>query len=244
MTKKTKVVTGILVSAVTSSMLSGAVYIVPSDIDQYKQKTDQSFYDMYQNHDSVIANGVNGQMKAFTDAIDTSSKIATGATVNRVGQTNVAGVPVKGGTKGSFTFNGHKYTINIAKNGEPSLSGYLADGKGHIAMKGTHAISPRGTYVASSGKYDMVKQRYADEVFFDLPTGTLTKTTVAQQRSWHNNGKYGWQPVNNWHTTNLVNIDKQQLGLAQLLTNNDITGRSFTAYPKSQSSGNNGKYDS
>ncbi len=242
MTNKTKVVTGILVGAVTSSVLSGAVYIVPADIDQYKQKTDQSFYDMYQNPDSVIANGVNANMKRFTNNVDTSSKIASGATINRVGQTNVAGVPVKGGTKGSFVLEGHRYTINIAKNGKPSLSGYLADGKGHIVMKGTNATAQRGTHWTVNGKYAEVAQRNADEIFFDLPTGTLTKTTVLQQRTWHRNGKYGWAPSNNWHAINTLNVDRRQLGLAQLLTNNDISGRTCVVHNKVEHSSVNGKY--
>ena len=34
------------------------VYIVPPDIDRYKQKTDQVFYDMYQNPNSAIRRGI------------------------------------------------------------------------------------------------------------------------------------------------------------------------------------------
>ena len=233
--------TGILLSAIVTSALSGAVYIVPADIDQYKQKTDQSFYDMYQNGDSVIANGASSQLKTYTNSFDTSSKIATGATINRVGQTNVAGVPVKGGTKGSFVLSGHRYNISIAKNGEPSLTGYLADGKGHIVIKGAQAVNPRGTHTVSSGKYSRVDERYADEVFFDLPTGTLTKTTVSQQANFKNDGKYGWVAQGGWNTTGMTHISRTQIGIANLLKSNDITGRTFKAYPKVKTA-ENGKY--
>jgi len=246
--KSNKIATGVLVSAVTSMTLAGAVYIVPNDIDSYKTKTDQSFYDMYQNKNSVIANGANSQLTTLTDNVDTSNRIASGSTLNRVGQTNVAGVPVKGGTKGSFTLNGKTYNISIEKDGDPSLTGYLADGKGHISLKGNNAINARGYGIASAGKYSMVKSRVVDEVYFDLPTGTLTTTASRQERSYVLQGKYGWAPTNNWHTTSIININKKQLGIDELLTNKEIKSRSFVAYADSAQStvpsNNDGKYDS
>jgi len=44
------------------------VYIVPPDIDRYKQKTDQVFYDMYQNPNSAIRKGIerSGVIRDFT----------------------------------------------------------------------------------------------------------------------------------------------------------------------------------
>jgi len=244
-----KIAAGTLVSAVASMSLMGAVYIVPNDIDSYKTKTDQSFYDMYQNRDSVIATGANEKLTALTDNIDTSNRIASGSTLNRVGQTNVAGVPVKGGTKGSFVLNGKRYTVTIDKDGDPRLTGYLADGKGHIALKGTNAIKARNEVVVSAGKYDMIKSRVVDEVYFDLPTGTLTTSAVKQQRS-YKQGKYGWIPTNQWHAVNIININKKQLGIDELLSNKEIESRSFIAYGDAvirddrDRSSNNGKYDS
>jgi hypothetical protein len=233
---------GIVLSAVATAMLSGAVYIVPADIDGYKAKSDQTFYDMYQNDESVIANGVSGQMQTITSNVDTSSKMATGDTINRVGQTNIAGTPVKGGTSGSFTLAGKTYKVDIDKDGTPSLTGYLADGNGHILYKGKDAVDARSNNCASSGKYGCtVRTRVASEIYFDLPTGTLSTNTVSQKRN-YSCGKYGCNPANNWYTTNTTHVDKKQLGLAELLSNNDISQRNIKTTPVTYSNDTDGKY--
>jgi len=243
---KNKVITSIVLSSVASVSLMGAVYVVPSDIDNYKAKTDQSFYDMYQNSDSVIANGVNSAIKGQLGNMDTSGKLVTGATINRVGQASVAGSPVKGGTTGGFTLYGHKYNVMVNKKGDLKLTGYGADGKSRITLQGTKAQNPRGTYLQSNGKYGTTYARTADEIYFDLPTGTLTSTTVSQTRNYVC-GKYGCVPTSNWSTTGIQKINKRRIAILDILNNKEIQTRSYEITPMqntvAQNSGN-GKYDS
>ena len=244
---KNKAIASIVLSSVASMSLMGAVYVVPSDIDNYKAKTDQSFYDMYQNNDSVIANGVNSAIKGQLGNMDTSGKLATGSTINRVGQASVAGSPVKGGTTGGFTLYEKRYNVTIDKQGNTTLSGYGADGKARVMIKDDKALSPRGKHCTATGKYGCsTYARTANEVYFDLPTGTLSTSIVSQTRNYAC-GKYGCNPTNNWHTTNVVKLDRQKVDILDILNNKEIQTRSYKITPMqntvAQSSGN-GKYDS
>jgi len=235
----------ITLSIAIASTLSASVYIVPADIDGYKTKTDQEFYDMYQNQDSVIANGANGQLKTLVRNVDTSNKIATGNTLSTAAQTSVAGVAVRADTRGSFTLNGHRYEITTARNGNPILTGFLADGKGHIKYTGANVTNVRSQSCSVGGKYGCSQlTRAADETYFDLPTGTLATNTVTQKRDYAC-GKYGCFPVNQWYTSNLINIDKRQVGIAQLLNSRDISTRALVVHGGSTihgDNGNNGKF--
>jgi len=243
---KNKVIASIVLSSVASMSLMGAVYVVPSDIDNYKAKTDQSFYDMYQNSDSVIANGVNSAIKGQLGNMDTSGKLVTGATINRVGQASIAGSPVKGGTTGVFKLYGKQYNVTVDKQGNTTLSGYGADGKSRIMIKNAQALNPSGVHCSASGKYGCTAYaRTANEVYFDLATGTLSTTAVNQSSS-ASCGKYGCHPVNNWHTTNVVKLDRQRVNVLDILNNKEIQARTYKITPMqnvAQSSGN-GKYDS
>lgn len=51
------------------------VYVVDPSIDQYKQKTDQSFYDMYQNPQSIIAQAMQGRNWFNFNAISTDQRL-------------------------------------------------------------------------------------------------------------------------------------------------------------------------
>jgi hypothetical protein len=212
---------------------------------------------MYQNQESVIATGASTQLREITNNVDTSAKIAEGDTVNVIGQTTIAGTPVKGGVEGTFVLQGHTYNVAISKQGKPTLTGYLADGYGHISMKGSKAVNPRGQYLSNDGKYDKTYSRTADEIYFDLPSGTLSINTALQNRD-YTCGKYGCSPKNDWHTTNIVRIGKEQLGIEDLLNNKDIStryikssGKTYTPNDKvavneveyNLNTNNSGKYD-
>lgn len=241
-TKNNKVITSIILSSVASMSLMGTVYVVPADIDNYKAKTDQTFYDMYQNSNSVIANGVDPQLRSQLQNMDTSDKLATGSTINRVGQASVAGSPVKGGTTGGFTLLGHHYNVAVNKQGDTTLNGYCADGKSRIIIKGGNALNPSGTRCIASGKYGCSSYaRTAEDAYFDLPTGTLSTSVVNQSRD-YSCGKYGCHPTNNWHTTNVVRLDRQKVNILDILNNREIQTRSYqmtTGQPTLQ-----GKYTS
>ena len=244
-TKNNKMIASIVLSSVASMSLMGAVYVVPSDIDNYKAKTDQSFYDMYQNSDSVIANGVNSNIKGQLGNMDTSGKLATGATINRVGQASVAGSPVKGGTTGGFTLYDKKYNVAVDKQGNTTLSGYGADGKSRVMIKDAQALNAREARCTASGKYGCsTYSRTADEVYFDLPTGTLSTSVVSQARNYAC-GKYGCSPTNNWHTSNVVKLDRQKINVLDILNEKEIQTRTYKITPmQSVAQGSsNGKYD-
>lgn len=240
--KNNKITGGILISMSASALLA-SVYIVPANISKYEHQTDQTFYDMYQNPKSVIANGANKEMQKLTSNISTGARYASGSTLNRAAQTFVAGVPVKGGTHGHFTLEGHEYTINVSKNGTPSLTGYLATGNGQIVMKGTNAINVGASHVTNSGKWGATKQRSAQEIYFDMTTGTLTTTTITEQRD-YSNGKYGLKAIDQWHGTSISNISKKQIGLAQMLNGTNITSKRTISIGNNfvDSYNDNGKY--
>ncbi len=243
--KSNKITAGILIS-ISASALLASVYIVPANISKYESQTDQTFYDMYQNPNSVIANGANKEMQKLTSNISTGARYASGATLNRAAQTFVAGVPVKGGTHGHFVLEGHTYTVNVAKNGTPSLTGYLSNGKGQIVMKGSNVVDASGAHTTSSGKWGKTQQRSAEQIYFDLSTGTLTTTAITQQKDYRNNGKYGMRATDNWHEVGINNITRKQIGLAKMLNGSNITSKRIVTpgpnFINNPSYNQNGKY--
>ena len=229
---KSKAIGSVLLASSVS--LSASVYIVPSDIDSFKQKTDQAFFDIYQNDESVIANGINDNLKAYTDSVDTNLKFAEGHTIGKAAQANIGGISLRGGTEGSFVLHGNTYQITVSKEGNPSITGVGARNN-DITLNG---LNPRGHSVVSVGKYSIIEQRYVDNVYFDLASATLTTTTNTERRV-VNTGKYN-RSVGAWGNHNLVNISKSKIGVSDLLSNRDITERRL--YSVAPDTARGGKY--
>jgi len=238
-----KLTSAVVISTIASATLMGSIYIVPTNISNYEKKTDQSFYDLYQNSNSVIANGLSSTVKKRLQYMSTSAKIVTGDTINRVGQASIAGSPVKGGTTGSFTLAGHTYTVSVDKQGNTSLQGYGSDGSSRVILK--NAVTS-GQHCVSGGKYGCTQlSRGAQNLYFDLATGTLTTTNVSESAS-RSCGKYGCS-TGNWNVTSVNNITRRKIGIRSILQHKTIATTKFSFTPAnaiSDNAGNNGKYAS
>ena len=98
---------------------NAVVYIGDPSIDLYKQKTDQTFYDMYQNPESALGGQVqsNPQAKNFFDSIPTGNHIAEGKYLDRVRQGTLSGGQVPAGSQTWVKIFGKEYKLVATENG-------------------------------------------------------------------------------------------------------------------------------
>ncbi len=218
--------TALVASAVMVGSAQSAVYIAPSDIDQYKQKTDQTFFDMYQNRNSAIGKSVNPNAKLFFASIGTGQRMAEGYTVPVIKQPVSQGRTFLEGTQLRVTFAGKPLTIIYTSDGV-RLKGTGIQVKGSSAIvqqKGKSYITSRGKYGATGMKALMT------EYVFDTSTGVVSRLDYWQFYS-RNCGKWGcsaWVPRNRA----IQNYDKKIIDLIALAkgrTTQDVVS-SLTAY--------------
>jgi hypothetical protein len=95
------------------------VYISDPQYDMYKQKTDQTFYDMYQNPNSALGGQVqsNTQAQQVFNSIPTSNHFAEGTYLDRTKQSSVAGGSIPDGAETWITVFGDRYRIVATANG-------------------------------------------------------------------------------------------------------------------------------
>jgi len=115
--KRIGLITGGIVGIVGSA--NAVVYIGDPSIDTYKQKTDQTFYDMYQNKESALGGQVQGnpQAKEFFNSIPTGNHIAEGKYLDRVKQGTLSGGQVPAGTQVWIKVFGRDYRLVATENG-------------------------------------------------------------------------------------------------------------------------------
>ena len=224
-----------------ATIAKGAVYIAPADIDTYKQKTDQTFYDMYQNPNSPIAKGANPALKNLFANIKTGDKLAYGSTIGKVVQGNVQGTPIKPGTVAHGYIEGiGTLTFEVDDQGNVRVYGpYTNSSHTQAVREGSNAIPLSGVRCAATRQINFGKmsatecteyERSALEEVFDITTGTLTQRYVTERApgicsehrtSWYSGyvtchpGNFGIAVVNNviTHSYDIANILKnnQQL---------------------------------
>ena len=217
-----------------TTIANGAVYIAPADIDTYKQKTDQSFYDMYQNPNSPIAKGANPTLKGLVNNVKTGNKIAVGNTIGKIIQGSVQGAPIKIGTTARGYIKGiGTLTFQVDGQGNVKLYGpYTTSDHTKALREGDKAI-PVSTRCVKKKSYPFGKvtrtacvlyERQAIEEKFDVTSGTFTQRKVIQRATQtcqtHRTGKYqGYitckkQP---YDTTQVLNIKTQSVNIADTL---------------------------
>lgn len=175
----------------------GAVYIVPPQISQYMQKTDQTFYDMYKNPNSALTQSVNPEMNSVANSFSTSQKIATGATVPQLLTANVQGTSVPNGSVANFTLGGYPFTVQYTYFG-PQISV-----SSPLQAKGTLVQTPtldQGMQCLAycGGKYGTGCDSAVDHKYqysFDASSGIATRVDYTYNGS-ASCGKYGAGPMN------------------------------------------------
>jgi len=206
-----------IATSMVATSLFGSIYIVPADIDNYKRKTDQSFYDIYQNQDSAIK--INPNMKTFTDNISTSQRIFEGETIRTVSQGSVSGTAIPAGVTAKVKIRGIPYVLGTDSKGGVFINGAYSDGK-QVRRRGKDAINKGNAPCGANSKYGCSRrQRYAEELYFDAPSSLITVASVMQSRN-YSCSKYGCNPTSNWYTSALRNINKESVDLKKVLLNN------------------------
>jgi len=216
-------VAGFMGTVGASAIAQGATYIVPPDIDQYKQKTDQTYQDMYQNENSALGKTVR---KADTGKYSQASRLRSIATPNAIvrnstvlvksTQANIQGVAVPEGTKLRIYINGRPFVVTYRGDSVPVISGDRKYIRGNvIAFDGSYTKPIGGITCTHSGKYGCdTQERRVENDYLNVVTGEYTKVITKQRRSCSNYGKYGCGSWNSWKDDGIISIQKQVVDLA------------------------------
>lgn len=124
----------------------GEIYIVDPSIDQYKQKTDQVFYDTYQNTQSVIAKGIrrnNPSEAPVFSSVSTDQRLVSGSRLPKLplltNYNSVFGTEVLGGKQRRVCW------VTAPGMMGPVYYGYEIDDKGDVVAS-TASVAVGGSY--------------------------------------------------------------------------------------------------
>ena len=233
MNKAVKIATGI---GLVATPLLSAVYIAPADIDSYKQKTDQSFYDLYQNQDSAVAKGINPALKNYVNNIKTDNKLIIGDTICKPVVGFLQGEGIKAGTKTSvYIPDLGTYLLSVDETGKVTIDGiYVSKGK-VVIREGKDAIALSSPVCAKSTTHQIGRftpkscdmyRRLAKEINFDVVTGKLIQRIVEQQtpstctlHTGKYSAYYNCSPQNKWSDTEVKAENVSVINIADLLKN-------------------------
>jgi len=216
----TMALAGSVIGGVPSA--KGGVYIVPTDIDAYKQKTDQAYQDLYKSSSFLLnLEDINDPQKR--QRLVNLTRVSTpNAMVNdnpiffKSVQNSVQGAPVVVGSEVNIEIGGKTYRVVYDKDG-PVITPADSHVEGvMIHFDGNSALYPSDPQCVADGKYGCVKaQRTATEVFLNVVTGDLTQNVVRQETS-RSCSKYGCTAWNGWQTTGIIKSVKKNLNLKQV----------------------------
>ena len=205
----TLIATGVLVGGGAKA----GVYIVPSDIDQFKQKTDQTFYDMYQNQNSAIGKSVNPNAKYITDSVNTSQRVMEGYTIPKVKGVATQGTAITSGATLDLSLIGKRFRVVYTDDGVKVIrfSNDL-DVKGSLVKAKSHS----NIRCVSSGKYGCTKQSAIGyDYTLDVTTGVVTATKAKEQRT-RSCGKWGCSQWSDFYSTDVVSSGQTVVNLLEL----------------------------
>ena len=220
---KGKVITGFTVATLVggiANIANATVYVVPPDIDQYKQKTDQTYTDLYKNPQSPIRRGITEQSLQKLDTLPTPNAILqNGADIKKSADAVVQGKTVAEGTELKVVIDGT--TINmVAQNGEWKVQSCY--GSGSCTQLGTWVKVEKnlsGWSCVYSGKYGCEKeQKNVRQELFNAFTGEVKVVDQKEQRT-RSCSKYGCSA---WSSPQVVQTLRYQEGavdIAQAITN-------------------------
>ncbi|GEM_PF-2192524 len=200
--KRTLMVAGVLVGLSSSF---GETYIVPPDIDLYKAKTDQTFFDLYQNPKSVFSKSVLG---ANFQAIATSGKLTNSTTILKVKQANTQGMAIMEGTSVDVTAGNIHVRLSANREGELSITPLSGEQVvGDWVIKTTYG-SP---WCSASSKYGCTtEKRLGNRELLNAVTGEYRAYSFEETRS-RSCSKYGCGSYGDWKFAGNVKLVKQAI---------------------------------
>ncbi|MBX6424119.1 hypothetical protein [Thermosulfurimonas sp. F29] len=200
------------------------VYIVPPDIDQYKQKTDQAFYDLYQNPNSAVAKGARRidaptdpggtTLRNVVDAMPTDQRLLDGYTIPDVVQTTLDSAQAPAiGQSWTFRIGNYSYRVWVDQVGRVHISGPGARND-IVQLTGNLAIPASRSRCVASSKYGCVRfSRVASEVYYNPSTGVFT-IALGDQTGTRSCSKYGCSPIRWQAVSNVRRVINDKVSLA------------------------------
>lgn len=204
-------------SLVAAGILAGAakagVYIVPPDIDQYKQKTDQTFYDMYQNQNSAIGKSVNPNAKPFLDSVNTGQRMVEGYTIPKVKGISIQGTTITSGTTLNLSLAGKRFQVKYTEDGV-----FVRPIDGGLRVKGSLVQKEDigRTWCYMGGKYGCTVQRgVATDYSLNVVDGVVDVATVLKERT-RSCGKWGCSGWSGFRDVQVISNKKDTVNLLAL----------------------------
>ncbi len=230
--KGKKIALGVALAGIgVAGTAQGAVYIAPPDVDQYKQKTDQSFYDLYQNPNSPM--NVNPRAKRYLNNFSTDQKALEGYVLPSLRGGVIQGAHIPPGAKATVVIAGVPFMVETDQNGKVRIrTRGLASGAQvkKATLQGFAEVSKKTgkTRCTSWGKYGCTQQNFTKrDIYFNAVSGDyiVRDYEVKQNRAC---GKFGGKyatckPWNNEQFVKLINVQKGTIDLARVLKE----GRTF-----------------
>ena len=216
--KKLSLITGGIVGIVGSA--NAVVYIGDPSIDTYKQKTDQTFYDMYQNPESALGGQVqsNPQAKEFFNSIPTGNHIAEGKYLDRVKQGTLSGGQVPSGAQVWIRIFGRDYRLIATENGVQ-----LYDKWGHLvrSVENWQIDNSRWQYIAHSypcGKSTCIdyteRRTTAIKGIFIPSTGNLYEYVMNIRETRPFRRPWAWSPP---QPLEVIDVKQKRINLADAI---------------------------
>lgn len=220
--RKLATIVGGTVAGLTSVGTAFAgTYIVPTDIDQYKQKTDQTYYDLYKNPNSThgkLKNKLRGDRNVNRlESIGTPNVITTNnPLVKKSADATAGGVTLADGTAVRVSIAGRTFTIKYTSDGIRIYGNSRYIKGNNIVFEGNDAIPQGRVTCVNSGKYGCeLRERTATEIYFNPVSGLVTQN-IERQRQHFNCGKYGCSATSGWQDVALVKSSQYSIDIAKV----------------------------
>lgn len=190
-----KIALGVALAGIgVAGTAQGAVYIAPPDVDQYKQKTDQSFYDLYQNPNSPM--NVNPQAKRYLNNFSTDQKALEGYVLPSLRGAFIQGAHIPRG-EATVVIAGVPFYLRTGDNGEIFVQRRGGPFRAKRGLSGFAEVSkPLGKpKCVSGGKFGCTEKRLKQrDIYFNAVSGDylVRDSELRQTRSCGKYGCSGW----------------------------------------------------
>lgn len=236
--KRKKIVLGVLPAVLgMTGATHGAIYIAPPDIDQYKQKTDQAFYDLYQNQNSLFQ--INPKARPYLNTVPTDQRVLEGYVLPTVKGNVIQGSHLPPNARAILQIRDDAINkivnvelrttesgiLQVRLRGFPNPCGY-SNGPSRTSWCPQPFVEVKGVTIkrwcASGGKYGCTtERRLKKDYYFSATSGDYIERLYVVQAS-RGCGKYGCDRWGTERFVRLVDVQRRTVNLAKILKEGGI----------------------
>ena len=205
---------------------NAVVYIGDPSLDLYKEKTDQMFFDMYQNPQSALGGEVqsNPEAKKFFNSIPTGNRIAEGRYLDRVKQATIGGGQLPNGASAKIRIFGKEYRLVATANGIElyDMNGNLVKSIETLKLNNDWRLIPHQYRCGKSTCTAYTERQGTGIQAIPVPsTGNLYEYVVnLKQTRGYIRGRY--TPWGKPQIVSVMNVEQKRYNLAKAILNGGV----------------------